>query len=56
MIGDGSGVANMRSARRWLAVLALGGAVAAPSAAPAQTMEFPHPFAGAAFGLTGVGR
>ena len=36
----------MRSARRWMAVLALAGAVAAPSAAPAQTsapMEFPPP-------------
>jgi hypothetical protein len=46
MIGDGSGVANMRSVRRWSAVLALAGAVAAPSAAPAQTpvpMEFPPP-------------
>ena len=46
MIGGGSGVANMRSARRWMAVLALAGAVAAPSTAPAQTsapMEFPPP-------------
>src|SRR5258706_4160633 len=46
MIGNGSGVANMRSVRRWLAVLALAGAVAAPAAAPAQTpvpREFPPP-------------
>ena len=46
MIGDGSGVANMRSVRRWSAVLALAGTVAASSAAPAQTpvpMEFPPP-------------
>jgi hypothetical protein len=46
MIGNGSGVANMRSVRWWLAVLALAGAVAAPAAAPAQTpvpMEFPPP-------------
>ena len=36
----------MRSARWWMAVLALVGAVAAPSATPAQTsvpMEFPPP-------------
>lgn len=49
MIGGGSGVANMRSARRWMAVLALAGAVTAPSAAPAQTsvpMEFPSPGTG----------
>ncbi len=46
MIGNGSGVANMRSVRRWSAILALAGAVAGPSAAPAQTsvsMEFPPP-------------
>jgi hypothetical protein len=46
MIGDGSGVANMRSVRRWSAILALAGAVAAPRATPAQTsvpMEFPPP-------------
>ncbi len=101
MIGNGSGVANMRSVRRWSAILALAGAVAGPSAAPGQTSvsmefptlwkvddrtsftlmhgfydqlgkldtvqalqaaqraamkEFPHPFAWAAFALTGVGR
>jgi CHAT domain-containing protein len=37
MIADGSGVANMRSVRRWSAILALAGVVAAPSTAPAQT-------------------
>jgi hypothetical protein len=39
-------------ARRWLALLVLAGAVGAPAA----MTEFPHLFARAAFGLTGVGR
>jgi hypothetical protein len=52
MIADGSGVANMRRARWWWMVLALAGTLAAPSGATVV----PHPFARAAFGLTGVGR
>jgi hypothetical protein len=40
MIGRRDGVTIMRGARRWMALL----------------KEFPHPFAWAAFGLTGVGR
>jgi hypothetical protein len=52
MIADGSGVANMRRARWWWVVLALAGTLATPSGARAV----PHPFAWAAFGLTGVGR
>jgi len=45
-------VTIMRGARRWLALLALAGAVVTPAA----MTELSHLFARAAFGLTGVGR